>query len=288
MTKLAWDVVGERTYETGVDHGVLYIPDSGGAYTNGVAWNGLTTVTESPSGAEANPQYADNMKYLNLISAEQFAATVEAFTYPPEFEQFDGLHVPVPGLTVGQQARKGFGLSYRTKFGNDIQGDEYGYKIHLVYGCTAAPSEKAFATQSDSPEAIQFSWAVATIPVPVTGQKPTSLITANSALLDADAMAELETILYGTDLVDPRLPMPDEVIALFSGTVTEVTPTAPTYNAATDTITIPSVTGVEYLIDGEVVSGPVVISEDTVVTARPTAGHVFAAGADDDWMIAHT
>lgn len=286
MAELTWDQVGERTFETGVDHGVLYIP-SGGAYDDGVAWNGLVTVTESPSGAEANPQYADNIKYLNLISAEQFAATIEALTYPDEFQQFDGLHVPVPGLAVGQQGRGIFGLSYRTIFGNDVEGNDYGYKLHLVYGCQAAPSEKAYSSVNDSPEAIPFSWEVSTTPVAVPGRKPTSIITVTSTQVDETALAALEEILYGSVGADPRLPLPAEVIALFAGTVTEVETAAPTYNASTDIITIPAVTGVVYMIGGEVVpSGPYgPITEDTVVTAAPDEGYSFTATSDSDWTI---
>lgn len=218
MAVLTWDEVGERTYETGVDRGVLYIPDGNGDYTNGVAWNGLTTVTESPSGAEANPQYADNIKYLNLRSAEEFGATLEAFTYPDEFAPFDGLAVPVAGVTMGQQGRATFGLSYRTKIGNDLLGDDYGYKLHLVYGCTAAPSEKPYGTINDSPEAINFSWEITTIPVSVDGYKPTSILTIDSTTVDATALAALEELLYGSIGSDPSLPLPAEVIALFEGT----------------------------------------------------------------------
>lgn len=288
MVKLAWDSVGERLYETGADHGVLFLPDGGGAYTDGVAWNGLTTVTEKPSGAEANPQFADNIKYLNLISAEEFAATLEAFTYPDEFSQFDGLATPTPGVHVGQQARRTFGLCYRTKIGNDVDGDDLGYKLHLVYGCQAAPSEKAYNTINDSPEAITFSWEITTTPVLVTDMKPTSIITIDSTKVDADALAALELILYGDVAVDPALPTPDDVIALFEGTITEATPTAPTYDSGTNTITIPTVTGVTYFIDGDPVTGGVVITENTIVTARPNTGYVFSAGSDDDWVIIFT
>lgn len=216
MAALVWDLVGERFYETGVDHGVLYVPDEQGVYSKGVAWNGLTTVTESPSGAEPNAQYADNIKYLNLISVEEFGATVEAFTYPPEFAQFDGLGVPAPGVVVGQQPRKTFGLSYRTKMGNDLQGDAYGYKLHMVYGCIATPSEKAYNTINDSPEAIAFSWTISTTPVPVTGFKPTSLIVVDSSVVDATDLAALEAELYG-GTAEAKLPLPDEVIAMFGG-----------------------------------------------------------------------
>jgi hypothetical protein len=212
---LVWDQVGERFYETGVDHGVLYIPNATGVYDSGVAWNGLTTVTESPSGAEGNAQYADNIKYLNLISAEEFGATLEAFTFPEEFAQFDGLGTPSEGVYVAQQSRKMFGLSYRTRHGNDVEGDDYGYKLHLVYGAIATPSEKAYNTINDSPEAIAFSWTISTTPVPVTGYKPTALIVVDSTVVDATELASLETLLYGAAATEPALPTPDEVIALF-------------------------------------------------------------------------
>ncbi len=215
---LVWDKTGERTYETGVDHGVLYVQDSTGAYPKGVAWNGLTTVTESPSGAEASPLYADNIKYLNLLSAEQFGATIEAYTYPDEFGVCDGTAEPTKGLKVGQQARKQFGFSYRTLKGNDVDGTDFGYKLHLVYGCLAAPSEKAYATVNDSPEAIAFSWAITTTPVAVTGMKPTSLITIDSTKVDPDDLAALEQKLYGSATADAMLPLPDAVIALFPTT----------------------------------------------------------------------
>ncbi len=216
MAELVWDQIGERLYETGVDHGVLYIPDTlTGEYDTGVAWNGLVTVTESPSGAEASPQYADNIKYLNLYSAEEFGATIEAFTYPPEFAQFDGISEPSPGVLVGQQSRRGFGLSYRSLIGNDVDGADHGYKLHLVYGAMASPSEKAYGTQNDSPEPITLSWELTTTPVPVTGMKPTALITINSLLVDPADLTALETLLYGAAATEPQLPMPDEVIALF-------------------------------------------------------------------------
>ena len=217
MAPLTWDQVGERLYEVGVDHGVLYLPDDAGVYNKGYAWNGLTTVTEAPSGAEASPQYADNIKYLNLISAEEFGATIEAFTYPEEFGQCDGTALPAPGVAVGQQGRKMFGLSYRTRVGNDVDGSEFGYKLHLLYGCQAAPSEKAYATINDSPEAIAFSWEVTTTPVPVTDHQPTSLIVVDSTVVDPADLAALEDLLYGKASVEAALPMPDAVIALFAG-----------------------------------------------------------------------
>jgi hypothetical protein len=216
MPPLTWDEVGEKVYETGVDHGVLYLPNpASGVYDAGHAWNGLTTVTESPSGAEPTAQYADNIKYLNLISAEEFGVTIEAFTYPEEFGECDGTALPEPGVVVGQQTRKMFGMSYRTRVGNDIEGSDFGYKLHLLYGLQAAPSEKAYATINDSPEAITFSWEVTSTPVPVTGLKPTSLIVVDSTVVDTADLAALEALLYG-DTVAAALPTPDAVIALFS------------------------------------------------------------------------
>lgn len=285
MTELVWDEVGERVYETGVDHGVLYLRNSQGDYDDGVAWNGLTSVTESPTGAEANAQYADNIKYLNLFSAEMFGATIEAFTYPDEFAQFDGLVTPSPGVYIGQQVRKSFGLCYRTRIGNDLDGDDHGYKLHLVYGCFASPSEKAYNTINDSPEAITFSWQLSTIPIAVPSMRPTSIITIDSTKVDADTLAALEQILYGDTGVDPALPPPATVITMFSGDVTTVTPTQPSFNSGTHTITIPTVAGVTYYINDEPVSaGAHVIAVDTVVVARPNAGYVFTPGVDDDWF----
>lgn len=220
MSKLVWDKTGERYYETGVKQGVLYVQDASGAYPKGVAWNGLTAVTESPSGAEANPLYADDIKYLNLISAEEFGATIEAYTYPDEFAECDGSAELAPGVSIGQQARKAFGLCYRTSLGNDVDGADHGYKIHLVYGALAAPSEKAYATINDSPEAITFSWEVTTTPVAVSGFKPTASLTIDSTKADAAKLAALEAILYGTDAngdteaTEARLPLPDEVAEL--------------------------------------------------------------------------
>lgn len=288
MTQLVWDQVGERFYETGVDHGVLYKPDNNGVYNQGFAWNGLVSVTESPSGAEATPQYADNIKYLNLVSYEDFGATIEAFTYPDEFAEHDGTAVPETGVYVGQQVRKPFGLSYRTKVGNDLNPD-LGYKIHLVYGALAAPSEKAYSTVNDSPEAITFSWEVSTTPVPVTGFKPTSYMCIDSTKVSPTALAALEQLLYGTVGVDPALPSPDDVINLFDGTVTTSgMPTAPSYNNTTDEVTIPVVTGVVYTLDGEVVTGTVTITETKVFNAHPASGYVFPATAVDRWQIVYS
>lgn len=288
MATLVWDQIGQKVYEAGVDHGVLYLPDAGGAYVDGVAWNGLTTVTESPSGAEANAQYADNIKYLNLYSAEQFGATIEAYTYPDEFQEFDGLAIPTPGVAVGQQARGRFGLSYRTMIGNDLDEDA-GYKIHLVYGCTASPSEKAYASINDSPDGVKFSWTITTIPVAVNGLRPTSVLTIDSTKVSADALADLEQILYGDVGVDPSLPTPDVVIGMFTGSVTEVSPSQPTFDSGTNTITIPTVSGITYYVNGApVAAGPLVIAQDTVVQARPNAGHVLTPGVDDDWFYNYT
>lgn len=209
--RLTWDDAGKRLYETGVKQGVLYPQDDNGAYPKGVAWNGLTAVTESPEGAEPTPLYADDIKYLNLLSTEEFKATVEAYTYPDEFAECDGSGSLVEGVTIGQQDRKTFGLSYRTSLGNDVKGNEYGYKLHIVYGCLAAPSEKAYATVNDSPEAITFSWEVSTTPVNVTGFKPTASLVLDSVKLGADKMKAIEDVLYGSSAAEARLPLPDEI-----------------------------------------------------------------------------
>lgn len=223
MSKIVWDKTGERLYETGVKNGVLYL-QTNGVYNNGVAWNGLTAVTESPSGAEATALYADDMKYLNLYSAEEFGATIEAYTYPDEFAECDGSKEIVDGVMIGQQTRKSFGLCYRTVIGNDTDGEAHGYKLHIIYGAMASPSEKAYATINDSPEAITFSWEVTTTPVNVTGAKPTASVVIDSTKADPAKLAALETILYGkdpttdggSDGVDPRLPLPDELKTLMT------------------------------------------------------------------------
>lgn len=223
MSKIVWDKTGERLYETGVKNGVLYVQNSDGSYPKGVAWNGLTAVTESPSGAEATALYADDIKYLNLMSNEEFGATIEAYMYPKEFKVCDGSAEIAKGVTIGQQARKTFGLAYRTVLGNDVDGNDHGYKLHLIYGATASPSEKGYSTINDSPEAITFSWELNTTPVSVTGFKPTASLVIDSTEVNAEKLAELEAILYGKDPtsvggddgVDPRLPLPDEVAAIF-------------------------------------------------------------------------
>ena len=210
MSKLVWDQTGEKLYETGVKMGVLYLQESG-TYPKGVAWNGLTAVTESPSGAEATALYADDVKYLSLMSNEEFGATIEAYMYPDEFAECDGSASISKGVYIGQQKRKAFGLCYRTVVGNDVDNNDYGYKIHLIYGALAAPSEKGYATINDSPEAITFSWEITTTPVNVTGFKPTASITIDSKKCDATKLADLEKILYGSEENEARLPLPDEV-----------------------------------------------------------------------------
>ena len=214
MAKLVWDATGERLYETGVKQGVLYLLDEAGAYTNGVAWNGLTAITESPSGAEASPMYADDTKYLNLFSAEEFGATIEAYTYPDEFAECDGSAEIAAGVMIGQQSRKTFGLCYRTTLGNDIKNDAYGYKLHFIYGAMASPSEKAYSTINDSPEAITFSWELTTTPVNVEGFKPTATVTIDSTKVDGAKLAALEAILYGSESEEARMPLPAELITL--------------------------------------------------------------------------
>ena len=294
MTALQWDMTGERLYETGVDHGVLYQIDEAGEYVDGVAWNGLTGVTESPSGAESNKQYADNIEYLNLISAEQFAATIEAFTYPDEFGQNDGTAEPTPGVSVGQQRRKPFGFTWRTRLGNDLEGSDYGYKIHLVWGALAAPSEKQYVTINDSPEAITFSWEVSTTPVNVgtvnsVEYKPTASITIDSTKVDPTKLAALEQQLYGTVSTDPSLPLPADVITMMALTLTLATPTEPAFNSGTNTITIPTVTGVRYTVAGDdVPAGPLVITQDTIVKAYPQTGYKFPPVIDTDWYYDYT
>lgn len=215
MAKLVWDESGKRLYETGVKMGVLYVQDESGNYPNGVAWNGLTAVNESPSGAEATPLYADDIKYLELRSAEEFGATIEAYTYPDEFEACDGSAEIAVGVKVGQQARKAFGLCYRTIVGNDVQGNDFGYKLHLIYGATAAPSEKAYATVNDSPEAVTFSWEVTCTPVEVPGFKASASIVIDSTKVNKEKLAALEAKLYGDTSTEAMLPLPAEIVEMF-------------------------------------------------------------------------
>ena len=212
--KLKWDQTGERIYETGVSNGVLYVQKANGSYDNGVAWNGLSTVTESPSGAESNAIYADNIKYLALTSAEEFGATVEAYTYPDEFAECDGSAEVADGLMIGQQDRKAFGMAYKTIVGNDTEKNAHGYKLHMIYGATAAPSEKGYSTVNDSPEPITLSWELSTTPVEVTGYKPTATLVIDSTKANSEKLKALEDILFGSDETEARLPMPNEVISL--------------------------------------------------------------------------
>lgn len=214
MPRLTWDNVGERFYETGVKQGVLYKRDENGAYTKAAPWNGLTAVTQSPSGAEANPFYADDIKYVNLMSAEEFGASVEAYTSPDEFAECDGSAEIAPGVMIGQQKRAVFGMAYRTAIGNDLEGSDYAYKLHLIYGAQAAPSERAYATINDSPEAMTLSWELTTTPVAVKGFKPTAHLEIDSRKVDAEKLADFEDILYGTEEAEARLPLPDEVATL--------------------------------------------------------------------------
>lgn len=216
MSKIVWDAIGEHTFETGVRNGVLYLKDPDGAYNTGVAWNGLTSVSESPEGAEPTDLYADDIKYLTLMSAENFKATIEAYTYPVEFEECDGSATIANGVVIGQQTRKPFGLCYRTAIGNDTDGNEHGYKLHIVYGCQASPSEKQYSTINDSPDAVTFSWEVNTTPVNVTGKKPAATLTIDSTKADKAKLTALEAILYGSEQKEPRLPLPDEIATLMT------------------------------------------------------------------------
>ena len=218
MSKIVWDAVGDHIFETGVRNGVLYLKDIDGAYNTGVAWNGLTSVSESPEGAEVTDLYADDIKYLSLMSAENFKATIEAYTYPVEFEECDGSATIAKGVVIGQQSRKPFGLCYRTSIGNDTDGNEHGYKLHIVYGCQASPSEKQYSTINDSPDAVTFSWEVSTTPVNVTGKKPAATLVIDSTKADKEKLTALEAILYGSEQKEPRLPLPDEIVTLM-GTV---------------------------------------------------------------------
>lgn len=214
MAKLVWNEAGKRLYETGVDRGVLYVSDGNGGYKKGVVWNGLVSVNESPSGAEATPLYAGNVKYVELMSNEEFGASIEAYTYPEEFEQCDGSAELADGITIGQQPRKSFGLCYRTKIGNDTAGDEHGYKIHLIYGAKAAPTEKSYTTINDSPEAITFSWEITTTPIEVAGHKPTATLTIDSTKVTPTTLTAIEKKLYGDTATEATLPTPAEILAL--------------------------------------------------------------------------
>lgn len=293
MTALTWSAAVDRKFETGVDRGVLYRADVSGDFTTGYAWNGLTGVTESPTGAEATPQYADNMKYLNLMSLEEFAGTIEAFTYPDAFAECDGSAQPETGVYVGQQDRAVFGFCYRTRIGNAVDSNA-GYKLHLVWNAKAAPSEKAYATINDSPEAVPFSWEIWTTPIPFDADgdystlQPTSYVCIDSTKVAPADLAELEDFLYGTIGSDPSLPTPEAVLAIFAGALTLATlPASIAYNSSTDIVTIPTTTGVIYKVDGVTVPsgsyGPIVA--DVLVTAIPDVGYYFAPTDQSEWQI---
>ena len=266
--RIEWDKTGERLYETGVRNGVLYKKNNSGVYTPGVPWNGLTNISESPSGAETTSLYADDIKYLNMISAEEFGATVEAYTYPDEFAECDGSAEIVTGAMIGQQARTTFGLCYRTVLGNDEKGESYGYKLHLIYGCVASPSEKSYATINDSPEAISFSWEVKTTPVNVSGYKPTATVIIDSTKCNAEKLTALENVLYGTAATDARLPLPDEVASLLGGTASYPVANYLTNveNSNADTTTGSTYTGTLTAVDGYTIENVIVIMNGVDVT----------------------
>ena len=264
MSVLIWDAVGARFYETGVKNGVLYPIDANGAYPLGVVWNGLVSVSENPSGAEATPLYADDTKYLNLISAEEFGATIEAYTYPDEFAECDGSAALATGVMIGKQTRKMFGMAYKTTLGNDVDGNDYGYKLHLIYGALASPSEKAYGRINDSPEAITFSWEVATTPVSVTGKKPTASIVIDSTKADAVKLALLEDMLFGTAGSDPYLPTPDAIATLF----TEAAPDAVALSSivpADDATNIAIDANIVLTFNNEIAREAVVVTSDAGV-----------------------
>lgn len=284
MSKITWDDTGKRMWETGVAFGTLFVRNALGLYPLGVAWNGLTAVTESPSGAESNKQYADNRVYANIMSAEELSGTIEAFTWPTEFNSCDGVATPYPGVYVGQQNRDTFGFVYKTKLGNDVSED-LGYKLHIWYGCKASPSEKAYNTVNDSPELTAFSWEVAAEKVDVPGLKPAACLTITSTEVDAAKLAALELVLFGDVGVDPRLPLPAEVFTLIGTTLIDAEPVMPAYVQGTHTITIPTTTGIDYQIDGVTkVAGALVITKDTTVIAVPKTGYKLKAGVDDDFF----
>jgi hypothetical protein len=286
VTALVFDAAGKHLFETGVDRGVLYILNTEtGLYDAGFVWNGLTTVKEKPAGAAANPQYADNIKYLNLYSLETFGLEIDAFTYPDEFGQCDGTVSPEAGVAVGQQGRAVFGLSYRTKIGNDANPDA-GFRYHMVYGLTASPSERDYATVNDNPAPVAFSWTCDSIPVSVSGMKPTSLITIDSTTVDVTALGTLTDALYGTSGTDPELPLPDTLLALFAGSVTSITLSPATFDGA-HTITIPSQAGVTYYVDGVAhAAGTQLLTtgQKKVVSAVANPGYVFNKPVVTEWL----
>ena len=293
MSQLTWDKIGERYFETGVSHGTLYIPNAMGLYVNGYAWNGLTGVTASPSGAEATKQYADNIAYLNMTSAEEYGGTIEAFQSPREFDQCDGVARPIPGLSIGQQTRKSFGFSWQTLIGNDIDGQDHAYKIHVAYGAQAAPSEKAYATVNESPEAVTLSWTFTTTPAPISPEiivegralKPTAYLAFDSRDFSPAKMQELKDILYGTASTNPRLPSPRELITIMQTNLTEVEPQDPTFDDTDNELVIPAQTGVVYLANGVVIEGTHILEESVTITAIPAPGYKFANVVQTQWAI---
>lgn len=293
MSTLEWNKTGERFFETGVSNGVLYPLSNLGRYDRGYAWNGLTAVNDSPSGAENTKEYADNIPYLNMTSAEELDGTIEAFQSPREFDQCDGTATPFPGIGVGQQRRRAFGFSYQTLIGNDLDGQDHGYKIHVIYGAMAAPSERSNATVNDSPEAMTLSWEFNTTPVAITPEivvngralRPTAKLTFSSLDFAPEKMTALKEVLYGTASTDARLPLPHELITMMSGTITEVTPTAPTYEDLTKTLTIPNTAGVVYIVRGNPMdAGDVVLDSSVVVTAIPSIGYRFPDVTPTQWV----
>ena len=283
--RLEWDKTGERRYETGVSHGVLFVQNNVGIYPNGVAWNGLTAVTESPSGAESNKQYADNKVYINLQSAEEWGGTIEAFTSPDEFDQCDGNAEVLPGVKIGQQTRKPFGFCYETLIGNDTHGNDAGKKIHVVWNALAAPSEKAYATVNDSPEAMALSWEVSTTATEVPGYKPSATMTFDSTKISAGKMKKIEDALYGTLAESSHLPLPSEFITLLEGDE-EVIPAVPTQVG--NTITIHATPGVIYSINGVPVTGVYTLTADETVVATADDGYVLKVGSPASWPFTHT
>jgi hypothetical protein len=291
MAALTWDTVGNHRYETGVDKAVLFVPDTNGNYINAYSWNGLTKVTEKPVGGTTTPLYANNSRYLNLISAEFFGADIAAYTYPDAWAVCDGSVQPESGVSVGQQNRQTFGFCYRTHVGNELVGTDLGYKLHLVWGCTAAPSQKAWATINDNPTANEMTWAVTCVPVAAAGYKPLSTLVIDSTKVNASALATLQDTLYGTSGVNGRLPMPDEVLAMFTGTMNSAVPTAPTYNGTTHVVTIPVITGLQYykVVAGVAtpVVGTVTIAVNTVFMALPTAGYYIPDPNVNEWLVTY-
>lgn len=277
--QITWDAPEDRRFETGTDHGVLYTPDDAGSYTDGVAWNGITAVTETPSGAEPTPVYADNIKYLNMISVEEFGGTIEAYTFPDEFLQFDG-GIAVGGVTVHQQNRGQFGLSYRSRIGNAVVGDTLGYKLHFLYGLQVKPSERGYTTVNDSPEAMSLSWEFTTNPVNVDGMKPTALLTVDSTKTPADKLEALEAILYGSESTAARLPLPNEVLTLLAA---EAVPVAPTFDDPI--VTIPASSMVDYTVDGVKVTGTYTVPSGSskTVEAKAKPGYTIPTAATKTW-----